>query len=51
MTEEQLERVHERKEAISTSVTALVAQMLEGENPEVEYLVRTQLTEQYRFWK
>ncbi len=51
MTEEQLDRVFDLKEHIWLVVHDLVDKMCEGEDPEVEALVRTQLTEQFRFWK
>lgn len=51
MTEDDLDRVYEVREQIETAITALVNKMLAAEKPEVDELVRTQLTENYRFWK
>jgi hypothetical protein len=51
VTEEQLDEVHRLKEEISRAVTALVNKMTKGIDPEIDELVRTQLTEQYRFWR
>jgi len=50
-TEEQSERVFDLKENIWEAVHDLVDKMCEGEDPEVEWLVRLQLTEEFRFWK
>ena len=51
MTEEQLDRVFDLKENIWEAVHDIVDKMCEGEDLEVEELVRLQLTEQFRFWK
>ncbi len=50
-TEEQSERVFDLKENIWEAVHDLVDKMCEGEDTEVEWLVRLQLTEEFRFWK
>jgi hypothetical protein len=51
MTEEQYERVAELKAEIWNAVTAVVDDLCKGEDPEVEGMVRFQLTEQFRFWR
>jgi DNA-binding GntR family transcriptional regulator len=53
MTEDELDQVHELREQIEAAVTKLVGKMLaDAKVPEkIEDLVRTQLTENYRFWK
>ena len=51
MTEEDLDRVHELMELLFDKVHALVDAELNGEDPEVEDLVRLQMTERFRFWK
>ena len=45
------DRVYELREKISVETSALVARLLDGEDPEVAQEVRQQLTEQYRFWE
>jgi hypothetical protein len=51
MSEEDLDRVHELVELLFDKVHDLVDDELSGEDPEVEDLVRLQMTEQFRFWK
>ena len=50
-TEDELDLVHEVKERISAAVTELVNTMTVDLPEHVDDLVRTQLTEQYRFWR
>jgi hypothetical protein len=53
MTEEEHERVCAVVSTISTRVTGLVAMLIGKANltPEQDDLVRTLLTENYRFWE
>ena len=51
LTEKQSARVHELKELLWTRVHDLLDEFLVDEDPEVSDLVRTQMTEQSRFWK
>lgn len=51
MDEDDHERAHELKEALWKEVHDLVDAKLAGEKPEVEELIRLQLTETFRFWK
>jgi len=53
MTEEDYDRISEVKEALSRKITKLVNDTLAKAKvtPEQEDVIRTQLTEEYRFWK
>lgn len=51
MTDEQLDEVFKRKQAIAEEVRELVRQRLLDVDPEVEEEVRMSLTETFRFWK
>lgn len=51
MTEEDIDRVHQLKEELWNKIHDLVDENLKGEKPEVEDLVRLQMTETFRFWK
>jgi L-lactate utilization protein LutC len=51
MSEEDLDLTHEVKERISAAVTELVNKMTAQLPEHIDELVRTQLTESYRFWR
>jgi hypothetical protein len=51
MTEEQLDRIHERKEAVYEAVHALVDSMTTDLTPTEDQLLRQVLTEDFRFWR
>jgi hypothetical protein len=53
MTETELDLVYEVKEKIEEAISALVNKILVKHRltDEQDHLIRTQLTESYRFWK
>jgi len=51
MNEDELDRVYDLIDQLYLQVHALVDATLANENPEVEDLVRTKMTEEFRFWK
>ena len=51
MNENELDRVYDLIDQLYLQVHALVDATLANENPEVENLVRTKMTEEFRFWK
>jgi hypothetical protein len=53
MTEEQLDLVYEVRQRIERAITALVRKELLKQplTPAQDDLIRTQLTENYRFWE
>lgn len=51
MTSDQLDQVHAKKEEISKKVSILVNALTKDLDPEIDRLVRLQLTESYRFWR
>ncbi len=51
MTEDKLNEVHKLKELISKQVHELVDRMCTYCDEDVEQLIRTQLNDEFRFWK
>lgn len=51
MSEEDMDRVYELRRTIEKDIRNVLSRVLRGAKPEVEDLVRTQLGEQFRFWK
>jgi hypothetical protein len=51
MNEDELDRVYDLIDQLYLQVHALVDATLSNENLEVENLVRTKMTEEFRFWK
>lgn len=47
----ELDEVHRLKQEISKQVKTLVKELLKDASPRVEELVRTQLTDEFRFWR
>lgn len=51
MTEEELDQVSKVREQIEMAITAVVDRATAKLPPHVDELVRTQLGENYRFWR
>ena len=51
LSEEEWDQVHDLESAICVEVAKVVSKRLAGCSEEVEDVVRTRLTEGFRFWK